>query len=161
MAKHRDIFVKLRLSPGQLRSVAERRFGDAVCLLRANQQERANGAIYLAGIVIECLLKAALLDRHPYLERPVDPAKLSESDRAVQSLLYSHELEDMLGFLPEVQKKLMLERTRSGLNAWVQLRVICEEWTIYARYSPAMAKLDRARTYIETVDEVRKCLKQL
>jgi hypothetical protein len=161
MAEAPDIFAKLRLTPGQLRSVAERRFGDAQCLLDSRKQERANGAMYMAGFVIECLLKALLLERHPNLKRPVDPARLSGSDREVLGLLYSHELDDMIGFLPELERKLSIISTKSGLNAWHQFRTICEEWTVYARYSPKSAKLDRAGEYLETVEEVKKWLKEL
>ena len=117
--------------------------------------------MYMAGFVIECLLKALLLERHPNLGRPVDPAKLSDSDREVLGLLYRHELDDMLGFLPEVEKKLSIIKTQSGLNAWREFRSICEEWTVYARYSPKSAKLDRAAGYLETVAEVKKWLKEL
>lgn len=161
MAMARDIFTKLRLTPGQLRAVAERRFADACCLRDSGQQERANGAIYMAGFVIECLLKSLLLERHPNLRRPVDPAKLSESDREVHFLLYSHELDDMLGFLPELERKLSGVKTKSGQSAWKQFNAICEEWTVYARYSPANAKLEDARQYLETVEEVKKWLKEL
>jgi hypothetical protein len=161
MPESRDIFSKLRLTPGQLRSVSERRFGDALCLLESNKVERATGAIYMAGFVIECLLKAILLDRHPNLQKRVDPAKLSASDREVLGLLYSHDLDDMLAFLPEIEKKLSTIKLKSGRDAWREFRTICEEWTVYARYSPASAKLDRAKAFLETVEEVKKWLKEL
>jgi hypothetical protein len=161
MAVSKDIFAKLRLTPGQLRAVAERRFADACCLRDSGRQERANGAIYMAGFVIECLLKALLLERHPNLQKPVDSARLSQSDREVHGLLYSHELDDMLGFLPELEKKLSGLRMRSGESVWKQFNDICEEWTVYARYSPANAKLEDARQYLGTVEEVKKWLKEL
>jgi hypothetical protein len=161
MAKGRDIFAKRRLTPGQLRSVAEQRFGDARCLLASGDAARLNGAMYLAGFVVECLLKGLLLERHANLQRPVDPTRLSAVDREVFELLYSHELEDMLGFLPELEGKLSGVRTKSGLSAWREFSTICEEWTIYARYSPVSAKRDRAETYLETVQEVKKWLKEL
>lgn len=161
MAVSTDIFSKLRLTPGQLRAVSERRFADACCLRDSGHRERANGAIYMAGFVIECLLKALLLERHPNLQRLVDRAKLSESDREVHSLLYSHELDDMLGFLPELEKKLTGLRTKAGGSVWTQFNDICEEWTVYARFSPANAKLEDARRYLETVEEVKKWLKEL
>lgn len=161
MATRANIFSKIRPKPNQLRAVAERRFADAVCLLKTGSQERANGAMYLAGFVIECLLKALLLDRHPNLVQPVDPAALSESDRDVHQLLYSHELDDMLAYLPELEKKLSGVRTKSGLSVWREFNNICEEWTVYARYSPSLAKLGDAQRYLDTVDEVRKWLKQL
>jgi len=161
MAVSRDIFSKLRLTPGQLRAVAERRFADACCLRDSGQQEGANGAIYMAGFVIECLLKALLLERHPSLQKPVDPARLSEADREVHRLLFSHELDDTLGFLPELERKLSGVKTESGGSARIQFNAICEEWTVYARYSPANAKLDDARRHLETVEEVKKWLKEL
>jgi hypothetical protein len=161
MAVSRDIFTKLRLTPGQLRAVAERRFADACCLRDSGKQERANGAIYMAGFVIECLLKALLLERHPNLQKPADPAKLSESDREVHGLLYSHELDDMLGFLPELEKKLANVKTKSGRSAWKEFNGICEQWTVYARYAPTSARLEEARSYLETIEEVKKWLREL
>ena len=56
------IFLKVRLRPTQLRTVAERRFDDAVALRQTGKNARANGAIYLGGFAIECLLKARLLE---------------------------------------------------------------------------------------------------
>jgi hypothetical protein len=161
MAGQRDIFSKLRLTPKQLRSVAERRFADAKCLLDSGNQARPNGAIYMAGFVIECLLKALLLARHPNLQGKVDPAKLSESDKEVFGLLYGHALDEMVEFLPEVQVKLSGAKTKSGLSAWRELVAICEEWTVYARYSPQHAKLARAAEYLETVKEAKKWLNDL
>ncbi len=47
MSEAREIFRKqLRLTPGQLRAVAERRYDDAMCLLDSGDNARANGAIY-------------------------------------------------------------------------------------------------------------------
>lgn len=83
--------------------------------------------MYMAGFVIECLLKALLLERHPNLQGPVDPAKLSESDRAVFGLLYGHSLEDMVDFLPELERKLSDVVTRSGRSVWREFNNICDE----------------------------------
>lgn len=156
-----DIFAKLRLTPGQLRSVAERRYADAQCLLDSGQQDRANGAIYMAGFVIECLLKALLLERHPNLQKKVDPSKLSPSDLEVFGLLYRHDLDDMLEFLPEIETKLSGIRTESGQDLWREFNTICEEWTVYLRYSPKSAKLEHAARYLDAVREVKKWLKEL
>jgi hypothetical protein len=161
MAKRINVFSKLRRTPGQFRAVGEMRFADAKYLLDSRKQQHANGAIYMAGFVIECLLKALLLERHPNLQKPVDPAKLSRSDLEVFQLLYSHDLDDMLGFLPELEKKLSGVKTESGLSVWRDLNTICEEWTVYIRYASFAAKLDRAREYLDTVEEVKKWLKQL
>ena len=123
--------------------------------------ERVNGAIYMAGFVIECLLKALLLERHPNLARPVDPAKLSASDREVFQLLYSHDLDEMRDYLPEIEQKLTDVKTKRGQSVWNAFRDICEEWTVYARYSSKQAKREQGERYLETVDEVRKWLKEL
>jgi hypothetical protein len=153
MANRSDIFTKLRLTPGQLRAVSEQRFADAQCLLDSRKMQRANGAIYMAGFVIECLLKALLLERHPNLQTKVDPARLSPSDAEVHALVYRrHDLDDMLGFLPEIQTKLTGVTTKSG-------QIV--EWTVYARYSPKNAKLEQAESFLETVAEVKKWLKTL
>ena len=154
MADSQNIFNKRRLKPNQLREVSERRFDDAKCLVDSGDQKRANGAMYLAGFVIECLLKALLLERHSNLQVPVDPAQLSPSDREVFDLLYRHELDAMIVFLPELNKKL-------SSSTWRQFQTICEEWTVHARYSPLNAKLDRAKDYLNTVKEVKRWLREL
>ncbi len=161
MAGAPDIFAKVRLTPGQLRAVAEKRFADAMCLLESGKAERANGAIYMGGFAIECLLKALMLERRPNLQSPVDPAKLSKRDLAVFSLLYRHELDAMIAYVPELEKKLAGIRTPSGRSVWQEFQAICEQWTVFARYSPKNAKLDRAARYLETIKEVKKWLKEL
>lgn len=143
MANAPNIFAKARLKPNQLRSVAERRFADARCLLDSGDLQRVNGAIYMAGFVIECLLKALLLERHPNLVRPLDPSKLSSSDREVFQLLYSHELDEMRDFLPEIERKLADLKTQSGQSVWTAFCDICEEWTVHARYSSKQAKREQ------------------
>jgi hypothetical protein len=161
VSKAEDIFRKLRLTPRQLRAVAELRFADAVCLLEGGNNARATGAMYVGGFTIECLLKALLLERHPNLGKPVDPATLSASDREVLELLYSHELEAMVGFLPEVQTKLESLVNRQGKPVWHDFRTLCEEWTVYARYSPKLAKVEQARRFVDTIREVKEWLKEL
>jgi hypothetical protein len=146
---------KIRLTPGQLRAVAELRFGDAQCLVNSAESQRANGAIYIAGFVIECLLKALLLDRYPNLRSPVDPVKLSPRDREIFDLLYSHELDVMIGFLPDIKPKFM------AVSVWKEFNDIRAEWTIYVRYSPTQEKVDRAKQYLATVKEAKKWLKAL
>ena len=115
----------------------------------------------MAGFVIEFHFKALLLERHRNLQSPVDPANLSSSDREVRRLLYSHALDEMLEFLPEVEKKLSGIKTASGRSAWTGLQSICEEWTVYARYATATTGKDRSRDYLDTVEEVKKWLKRL
>lgn len=98
-----------------------------MCLLRSGNNARATGAMYISGFVIECLLKAILLDRHPNLARHVDPAKLSRRDREIFNLLYSHDLDLMLDSLPEVQAKLFEATDAAGNPIWPGLVAICEQ----------------------------------
>jgi hypothetical protein len=98
MDGHDAIFAKIRFTPGQFRAVAARRFGDAKCLVDSGNVERANGAICLAGFAIECLLKSTLLIRSPNLQRAVDPAKLSSSDKKGFAMLHGHDLDAMVEF---------------------------------------------------------------
>jgi hypothetical protein len=156
------IFGKRRLTPGQLRSVAERRFDDAICLFESGAAARTNGAMYLGGFVIECLLKALLLERHSNLQSKVDPAKLSSSDKEVFRLLFtSHELDAMLAFLPEVESKLKALQLSGVPAIWERFRAVCEQWTVYARYSPKLADREDARAFLDTIREVKQWLKEL
>ncbi|HZL36973.1 MAG TPA: hypothetical protein VFC78_16760 [Tepidisphaeraceae bacterium] len=45
------IFLKRRLTPGQLRAVADRRYDDAICLFDSRDNARLNGAMYIGGFV--------------------------------------------------------------------------------------------------------------
>jgi hypothetical protein len=117
--------------------------------------------MYMAGFVVECLLKALLLERHPNLGVPVNPANLSRTDRSVLEMLFSHDLDKMIDALPEIRKKLTGLGEPSGRQIWKQFVEFCEEWTVYARYSPRTAEADRAREFLRTVNEIRKWLKEL
>jgi len=159
--KSTDIFQKRRLTPTQLRAVAELRFNDAQCLLESGKNARANGAIYMGGFVIECLLKAVLLERHENLQRPVDPARLSKQDRQIYDLLYSHRLDAMLDVLPDLRAKLQVITDDDGRPVWPRFRAVCEQWTVYARYSPKLAKAQEARRFLDTIQEVKQWLREL
>ncbi len=161
MAKGSQIFAKRRLEPSQLREVAEIRLADAEYLAESGRHARANGAMYLAGFAVECLLKAILLDRHRNLKMPVDPTSLSESNREVYHLLYGHDLAAMLIFLPDVRAKLEATGIAGGRSAWPAFRELCARWTIYARYSPLRATLAEAIQFVGTVREVKQWLREL
>jgi hypothetical protein len=161
LAKSKNIFAKRRLTPNQLRAVAEMRSDDAKVLLECGQKARANGAMYLGGFVIECLLKALLLERHPNLMSPVDPAKLSKDDRDVLNMLYGHDLADMLDFLPEVRSKLVVANNSANQPIWQPFRDICEEWSVFARFATTHASLEDAKRFLATINEVKQWLKEL
>ena len=91
-----------------------------------------NGAMYMGGFVIECLLKALLLERHPNLQVAVNPATLSVPDREAHRLLYSHDLDEMLAFLPEVRVRLESIADSKGHSPWRAFHSVCAEWTIHS-----------------------------
>lgn len=161
MGESPGIFRKRRLTPGQLRSVAEYRLEDALCLLKSGDPARANGAMYMGGFVIECLLKALLLDRHPNLQTVLDPARLSTTDARVYRLLFSHELDAMLVYLPEVEMKLKSREAVERRSVWEPFREVCEQWTVYARYLTKQAKKPEAEQFVQAVQEVKQWLKEL
>lgn len=162
MPDPREIFRRQpRLTPGQLRSVADRRYDDAMCLLKSKQNARANGAMYLGGLAVECFLKALLLERHPNLQGRVDPAALSSADREAYALLFSHALDEILAFVPEIGRKLQVLAGKDRKPLWPRFWQLCGYWTIYVRYSPKHANIADAREFLGTVTEVRKWLKAL
>src|SRR4051794_15730346 len=116
-----------RLKPSQLRTVAERRYADAECLLRARNNERLNGAMYLGGFVLECLLKARLLETYPWLQsRPPDNRSY---ERTLWSLCYrSHDLDEIPARLPGVTRD-WLDRYPDGRERLLILQRLCSEWT--------------------------------
>ena len=90
-----NIFQKVRLHPTQLRTVADRRFADADVLRKTGKNTRANGSMYLGGFVIECLLKAMLLERYPWLQTAGSPQVRGKDDQYLWSLCYrSHDLDE-------------------------------------------------------------------
>ena len=140
--------------------MAERRFGDAEHLRKSNENARANGVFYLGGLVIECLLKAALLEEHPELSTPANDDVLSRSGRHVRDLIYrSHALDQMLDALPDLRERLEAQDRRRGTRWADTLTRICETWTIFARYSPRSETMDRAGKFLDQVRELKECLK--
>lgn len=95
------IFEKVKLRPAQLRTVADRRLDDADALRKTGKNARANGAMYLGGLVVECLPKAKLLERFPWLQKAGSPEGRTSQEKRVWSLCYrSHDLDEILARLP-------------------------------------------------------------
>ena len=154
------IFEKERLRASQLRTVAERRFDDADYLRKSGSNARANGVFYLGGFVIECLLKARLLEQYPNIGKVRDPSILAGQERVVWNLLYrSHELDAILSCLPDLQEKMLAAGTAEGADAFRKLNEICGEWTIFARYSPRAETMASAARFLAEVKELRSWLK--
>jgi hypothetical protein len=159
MSGSRDIFAKQRLTIGQLRAVADRRFGDAVALVETGDNARANGAQYLAGIVIEILLKGQLLKRYPSAaSKMVDDLSPDESE--VWKLIWrSHDLGDILDRLPLLRASLAERSRRAGTPYLRWLTGICERWTIHARYSPHTSTMSDAKEMLKRVRTLKELIK--
>jgi len=155
-----DIFSRVRLRPSQMRTVADWRFADAEALRRTGKNAHANGAMYLAGFVIECLLKAQLLEKHPWLQSASSPEGRTPREQRLWSLLYrSHNLDEILDYLPSVRKRVAQEEQRGVRELTRALNTVCAEWTVFARYSPHSADIDDARDFLDQVKELRRCLR--
>jgi hypothetical protein len=102
-----SIFERIRLKPNQLRTVADRRFDDADYLRKSRENKHANGVYYLGGFVLECRLKAAVLERFPWLQHPSNQQRWSPSDHHLYTLCYrQHDLERLVELLPDLREKL-------------------------------------------------------
>jgi len=157
-----SIFQKMRLGPAQLRTVANRRFDDAKALRKTGQNARANGAMYLAGFVVECLLKAKLIEKHAWLQHAPKVASLAKPQQRLYDLCYRwHDLAELLDHLPELKQRLLeLGRNRSaGSGVIDSLLSVAGQWTIFARYSTRNATIDEAARFIEQVKEVKEWLR--
>ena len=142
-----------------MRTVAERRFADAECLRKTGANERANGAMYLGGFAIECLLKARLLEKYAWLQTARDMSKCTLDEKHLFSLCYRlHHLAEMLERLPELTERL-LKLDGSG-RLLKNLRSLCAQWTIYVRYSPRQAEMREAEDFLDQVKELKECLKR-
>lgn len=153
------IFQKQRLRPAQLRTVADRRYDDADALRQTGRNARANGAIYLGGFVLECALKAKLLEKFPWLQSAGSPEGRSKRDREIWSLCYrQHDLDAILARLPELAARISSCEQRSSNHLLQSLKSLCAQWTIYARYSPQNADIDDARDFLDQVKELKPWL---
>ncbi|HWL94219.1 MAG TPA: hypothetical protein VNT79_11865 [Phycisphaerae bacterium] len=115
--------------------------------------------MYLGGFVIECLLKARLLDRFKWLQSAGSPEGRSKGDQHLWSLCYrSHNLDEMLEKLPEITIKLSTQEQRESNRLVQSLKSICAQWTIYARYSPYNADSDDARNFLNQIRELKPWL---
>lgn len=155
----RSIFDRLRLRPAQMRTVADRRYGDAQALCATGSNARANGAVYLGRFVVECLLKAKLLEKHPWLEAVRSPERHGREEQALWSLFYrSHDLAELLERLPEVSANLAEAEKRGHPGIHSALKSICAEWTVHVRYSPHTVDIGKAKQFLDAVEEVKSWL---
>jgi hypothetical protein len=159
-----SIYDKLpELKPSAMATVADRRFEDAVALCETGQNARANGAAYLAGFVIEILLKARLVQKYPQIARErqheIDFRKVSE-EREIWSLIWrQHDLEGMMSNLRDLEAALKKRGQRDGMNYFEDLKKISATWTIQARYSTHTILLSDAQELVERVRLLKEKLK--
>lgn len=160
MAKHARVFPRRepRLTPAQVRAVADQRLGDASCLHATGLRRHANGVVYLCGLTVDCLLKARLLEKHPHI-RSTDPADMDSITREVWRLVYQrHDLEAMIARLPEVPARLATADARGSTRLVSALKAICAAWSIRARYNTRQASRDEAEFMFDHVKELRPWL---
>lgn len=147
------------LKPSTMAAVAERRFDDAEALCDTGENARANGAAYLAGFVIEILLKARLVEKFAAIARK-RPHELAEDEREVWGLIWRrHDLESMLTALKELEVALRARGERDGVDYAAELKKVCAEWTVYARYSPRTMSMADAKEILERVRRLKELLK--
>ncbi|MBY0307796.1 MAG: hypothetical protein K2Q09_03555 [Phycisphaerales bacterium] len=147
--------LRVRLNPRQARTVAAWRYEDARLLLRAGRRQHANGATYLGGLALDCLLKARLLEKHPRLAS-TSPETLKGPDRDLWNLIYrGHDLESALAALPEVAHTL---QSVSSTRLDVVLKSICSRWSVHVRYWPKRIDVSEAEAFLQQVGEVREWL---
>ena len=145
--------------PGQLISVADRRFDDAAALCATGQNARANGAQYLAGLVLDILLKAQLMRLYPVTGRKRSH-EVRDSERVVWNLIWrSHDLSEMLIQLPDRLSALDKKSERAGKPYSQWLRAICAEWSILLRYSTRASTIAEAQEMLERVRQLKELLK--
>ena len=153
-----DIFEKSQLKPGQMRTVADRRYDDAEYLRKSELNRHANGVYYLGGFVLECLLKAQMLEKFPELRKPPsDPAKLTPEQTHRFNLVYRwHNLKALLVELPELTARL--DKSDRSQRLSKNLTRLCDRWTIFARYSPHQAMMKEASQFLLQIKELKKWL---
>ena len=147
-----------RLTPTQVRAVADQRLQDAGCLYSTRLRRHANGVIYLSGLAVDCLLKAKLLEKHANI-RDAEPARLDASARQVWQLIYrTHDLDAMLARLPELETMLIRADPRGSTRYLVTLKAICANWSIRTRYNTRQASTDEVDAMFGGVKELRPWL---
>jgi len=147
------------LKPSAMATVAERRYADARALLATEKNAHANGAAYLAGFVVEILLKARLIAKFPRIAMK-RPHEVTPHDRDVWLLIWRrHDLEAMLGRLSDVESALKKRGQRDGYDYLSDLKKVCAIWTIQARYSTRTISRGEARQVVDRVERIKELLK--
>jgi hypothetical protein len=116
--------------------------------------------MYLGGFAVECLLKAKLLEKHPWLANASPASNRSRADQRIWSLCYRlHDLEEIIGELPDLTKRLVELEMKGQARLLQSLQSICASWTIFARYSPMSAMMEEAAEFLERIEELKAWLR--
>jgi HEPN domain-containing protein len=115
-----------------LLQISRERFADAKVLLR---QKRYNGAVYLGGYVIECLLKAAVCVQ---LRRDTLPGEYR-----------THELGRLL------RSSGLMQDLRNDAILLVRYSTV-EEWNVEIRYRGAHCSAQEATKFLDAVKEIQQ-----
>lgn len=147
------------LSPTAMKTAAERRFRDAEALCNTGDNERAVGAQYLCGFVVEILLKRRLVLGHSVTAKKQQHG-LHKTERKIWNLIWrSHDLADMVDALGDQWKSAIEARgQRAGKPFLKYLNDVCSEWTIQARYSSQSSKIAEAREMLQRVEMLKEIL---
>lgn len=155
-----NVFERQRLTGSQMLAVAERRYGDAVALCDTGHVERAPGAMYMAGFVLEILLKAQLIKTAPSLGRTDKSAESSVVFRRRWQLIHrSHDLTGLLDELSDLRSAIGKASERASLPYDQWLASICATWSIFARYSSRVVSMQEARQMVDRVRYLKELLK--
>jgi len=85
---------------------------------------------------------------------------MADEVRHIWSLIFrSHDLDEMLKKLPQVEAALHKEGELEGEQYLDHLREICSTWTIYARYSTLNTNIKDAREMLNRVRILKEKLK--
>jgi hypothetical protein len=145
--------------PSQMRAVAERRFGDASALCATGNNERANGALYLCGFVVEILLKAQLLRTYEQTAKRRG-GDVPAAEREIWNLIWrSHDLGSMLQKLPHLHAALRKASERRENPMYLYLKQVCARWDIQLRYSPLSTTMSEAQEVLDRVRVLKEVLK--
>jgi hypothetical protein len=129
-----------------LLGASRRRLEDAQ-ILAAGQ--RWAGAMYVGGYAIECSLKALLC----HLKR-VNNLKDISSFQTNEKGMLSHNLQQLLRELPEVQRSIEMDRTGGYKDAW---KYICDVWnTNHLRYWDKQGEQQAGEKFLAAVKKLHR-----
>jgi hypothetical protein len=120
---------------------SRRRFEDAQVL---HDQGRWTGSIYLGGYAIECSLKSLICyweGKTNFKDTRVFKQGLSGSEL--------HSLSKLLGSVPQLQRRIELDRTNDYRNAWNTVSSIWRNDAL--RYSEKMGDEQESQRFIKAI----------